>query len=285
MKVIDMHSHWKTKRGYPLRSPEELAQQERVWRSRPTYATEEEMAEDFRRAGVRAILDFGYTKFLPIEQAREIHDYGLETQRRFPDAILGNWFHFQPELGRAALDEFRRCIDRGAGFVGLAASGSGGLPASDSAWDPFYKLCIEANVPALIFVGHTGLGAGLPGGAGVILDHCHPRHLDAVAARHPKLAIVAARPAWPWQTEMISILLHKPNVWYELHGWSPRYFTEDLKHEIPRRLQERMLFGADYPLLSYDRLISDWRGLGYGDAILEKVFYKNAERFLMSTGR
>ena len=30
----------------------------------------------------------------------------------------------------------------------------------------------------LIFVGTTGLGAGLPGGDGVILDHCHPRHLD-----------------------------------------------------------------------------------------------------------
>ncbi len=31
---------------------------------------------------------------------------------------------------------------------------------------------------------------------------------------------------------MISILLHKPNVWSELHGWSPKYLTDALKREI-----------------------------------------------------
>jgi hypothetical protein len=39
------------------------------------------MAEDFRRAGVRVILDFGYTKYLPIEEAYSVHDYGFATQR------------------------------------------------------------------------------------------------------------------------------------------------------------------------------------------------------------
>ncbi|MGQ0662890.1 MAG: amidohydrolase family protein [Pseudomonadota bacterium] len=280
MPLIDMHSHWKTKRGYPLRTEDELARQEHTWRSRPQYATEAEMAEDFRRAELRVILDFGFTKFLPVDQARDLHDYGFATQRAHADVIIGNWVHFQPELGTPALDEFKRCLAAGSGFVGLAVSGSGGVPASDPAWDPFYKTCIEAKMPALIFVGTTGLGAGLPGGAGITLDSCHPRHLDAVAARHPKLTIVAARPAWPWQTEMIAVMLHKPNVWYELHGWSPRYLSDDLKHEIARRLQDRVMFGADYPLFTYERLVRDWQGLGFADAVLEKVFRSNAERFL-----
>jgi uncharacterized protein len=280
-RLIDVHSHWGTRRGYPLQTEAELAQQKRTWHSQPSFRTEAEMAADFRAANVQVILDFGYTKFLPIEQARAVHDYGFQTQRQYPDAILGQWFHFQPELGKPALSEFRRCLDRG-GFVGLAVSGSGGVPASDAEWEPFYKLCIEANVPALIFVGHTGLGAGLPGGNGVILDHCHPRHLDLVAARHPQLSIVAARPGWPWQAETISVLLHKANIWYELHGWSPRYFTPDLKHDIPRRLVDRIMFGADYPLLRYERLVADWRELGYSEEVLDKVFYRNAERFLQS---
>jgi len=279
MQLIDMHSHWKTKRGYPLQTDEELAQQEHTWRSRPQYATETEMAEDFRRANARVILDFGHSKFLPIEQARGLHDYGFATQRAHSDVIIGNWLHFQPELGRPALNEFERCLSQGAGFVGLAVSGSGGVPASDRAYDPFYTRCVEAKVPALIFVGYTGLGAGLPGGGGITLDSCHPRHLDAVAARYPELTIVAARPAWPWQTEMIAVMLHKPNVWYELHGWSPRYLTDDLKHDIARRLQDRVMFGADYPLFTYERLVRDWQGLGFDQAVLEKVFHRNAERF------
>jgi predicted TIM-barrel fold metal-dependent hydrolase len=128
------------------------------------------------------------------------------------------------------------------------------------------------------------LGAGLPGGDGVILDHCHPRHLDRVAAHNPQLKIVAARPGWPWQAEVIAVLMHKRNIWYELHGWSPKYHTPDLKHEISRRLKDRILFGADYPLFSYERLVRDWRGEGYSEEVLEKVFWRNAERFLADVG-
>ena len=282
LPIIDLHSHWSTRRGYVLQSEAELAQQHGTWRSTPHYRTEEEMAADFAQANVRVILDFGFTKFRPIEQVAPLHDYGFETQQRFPDIIIGNWLHFQPELGMPALSEFRRCIDVASGFVGLAVSGGGGLPASDPAYDPFYRLCIEANVPALIFVGTTGLGAGFRGGMGIVLDHSHPRHLDMVAARFPELTIIAARPAWPWQSEMIAILLHKANVWYELHGWSPRYLTDELKREIGRRLQDRVMFGADYPLLSYDRLRSDWEQLGLSDDVLGKVYHQNAERFFAS---
>jgi predicted TIM-barrel fold metal-dependent hydrolase len=83
---------------------------------------------------------------------------------------------------------------------------------------------------------------------------------------------------------MIAVLMHKRNIWYELHGWSPKYHTTDLKHEIPRRLKDRILFGGDYPLFSYERLVKDWRAEGYPPEILDKVFYKNAERFLADAG-
>jgi predicted TIM-barrel fold metal-dependent hydrolase len=77
---------------------------------------------------------------------------------------------------------------------------------------------------------------------------------------------------------MIAVLLHKPNVWYELHGWSPKYFTDPLKRDIPRRLKSHVMFGADYPLFTYERLMSDWRSLGYEEAILEQVMRGNAAR-------
>lgn len=280
MHYIDMHSHWKTERGYVLRESKELALQQHTWRSKPVYVTDEQQAADFRAANMRVILDFGFTKFVPVEEARELHDYAFENQRNFPDVVIGNWLHFQPEIGRPALKEFERCLAEGTGFLGLAASGSGGVPASDPAYNPFYQTCIDANIPALIFVGTTGLGSGMPGGDGIILDHCHPRHLDQVAVCYPSLKILAARPAWPWQTEMIAVMIHKANVWCELHGWSPKYFSDDLKSEIPRRLKTRVMFGADYPLFDYDRIINDWHDLDYEDEIYENVFHRNAEAFL-----
>ncbi|HVF63646.1 MAG TPA: amidohydrolase family protein [Casimicrobiaceae bacterium] len=285
MDIIDIHSHWGTERGYTLRTPEALAQQKRTWNSEPAYATESEMADYFRKCRVRTVLDFGFTKFIPLEEVRAVHDYGFQTQRAHPDTILGHWIHIDPHTGSDGVRELRRCIDNAPGFLGFAVSGSGSGPASGPLWVPFYELCIDAGIPALIFVGTTGLGAGLPGGGGVLLDDCHPRHLDYVATKFPKLRIVAARPGWPWQAETIAVLMHKRNIWYELHGWSPKYFTPDLKHEIPRRLRERVMFGADYPLFTYERLLRDWRGEGYPDDVLEDVFHRNAERFLTEMKR
>jgi len=284
--LIDMHSHWGTRRGYPFQTPEELAQQERVFKSKPSYVSESEMAEHFRKTGVRVMLDLGVRMEQAPEAARALHDYAFETQRQHADVILGHWLHIDPRHGRAAVEELDRCLRAGAGLVGLSVPGAGfNIPASDPSYAPLYKLCMDARAPVLVMVGTTGLGAGRPGGGGVILDASHPRHLDVVAATYPELILVASRPAWPWQTEMIAILLHKTSVWYELHGWSPRYFAADLKQEIGRRLQDRVMFGADYPLLSYERLLQDWRGEGYGEAVLDKVLGRNAEAFLATVRR
>ena len=74
MKFIDLHSHWGTRRGYLLRTEEELATQKKVWNSEPRYETEEEMADYFRKVGVRTILDFAFTKDLPMSQVRSLRE-------------------------------------------------------------------------------------------------------------------------------------------------------------------------------------------------------------------
>ncbi len=284
--IFDVHSHWGTKRGYPFQTPEELAHQETVFKSKPRYHTEQEMADHFRAHGAKAILDLGVRQPTPPEEVRALHDYAFATQREHRDVIFGNWLHVDPRAGKDAVAELDRCLRTGSGFVGLGVPGAGfNVPANDPSYAPLYELCIDAGVPALIMVGTTGLGAGRPGGAGVRLYASHPSHLDDVAASYPELKIVASRPAWPWQTEMIAILLHKPNVIYEVHGWSPKYFTADLKAEIRGRLQDRVMFGADYPLIGYERLVGDWKKEGYSEEVLEKVFRRTAEAYFAGMAR
>jgi predicted TIM-barrel fold metal-dependent hydrolase len=278
MRLFDLHSHWGTERGYVLRTPEALAQQEKTWNSTPRYDTEDEMAAYFRANGVRTILDFGFTKSLPLEEVVPFHDYAMDVQKSHADVIYGNWLQIDPRLGPRGADELQRCIDSSTGFVSYCISAAGmGYPASDPVYAPFLEVAQAANVPVLVLVGYTGAGAGLPGGGGVKLDLCHPRYIDELAIAWPRLKIIAGRPAWPWQDEMIAVMLHKPNVWNELHGWSPKYLTDALRREIRGRLKDRVLFGADYPLFRYERLVSDWCNLGYDDAILERVFFRNAE--------
>lgn len=283
MRLFDLHSHWGTQRGYVLQTPEELARQQHTWGSLPNYDSEEQMAEYFRRNEVRTILDFGFTKHMSLADVRPYHDYAIETQRRFPDVIFGNWLQIDPRTGAAGADEIRRCIDASSGFIGYCVSAAGmGYPASDPIYDPFYELSLERRRPVLVLVGYTGSGAGLPGGKGVKLELCHPRYVDELAIRFPELTIITGRPAWPWQDEMIAVMLHKPNVWAELHGWSPKYLTEPLRRDIARRLTRRVMFGADYPLFRYERLVQDWRSLGFDEDVLARVFHRNAEELFAS---
>lgn len=279
MKIFDVHSHWGTRRGYPLQSEPELAKQRQVWNSEPRYHTEEEMADYFRASEVKTILDFGFTKNLPLDKVKALHDYALEVQAKHADVIHGLWLQIHPKEGDAGAREFERVAQASKGFVGYLVSGPGlGKTADDPIYAPFYDISEVRKVPVLVMVGYTGAGAGHPGGGGQILDYAHPRYVDMLAAQRPNLTIIAGRPAWPWQDEMISVMLHKPNVWNELHGWTPKYLTPSLKHDIPRRLKNRVMFGADYPLFTYERLTKDWRDLGYDDEIYDKVMRGNAAR-------
>jgi hypothetical protein len=61
--------------------------------------------------------------------------------------------------------------------------------------------------------------------------------------------------------------------------------VKDLKHDIARRLQDRIMFGGDYPLYTYERLTTEWIAEGYTEAVLEKVFHTNAEAFLNGVER
>ena len=283
-RIFDCHSHWATQKGHVFQAPEELANQEKVFRTEGRFYTEHEMAAYFRRHKARVILHLYITAGMPNEKVREYNDYTFDFARRNRDVVFGHWLNLDPRRREEGLGEYRRALDAGAGFAGLAMAGHGiGIAASDSRWDPFYEAAIDTNRPVMLFAGLTGIGQGMRGGKGIILDDLHPRHIDSVAARFPDLDILAARPAWPWQDEMIAVLLHKANVTCELHGWSPKYLTPALKKEIGGRLQDRVMFGCDFPVLGYERVVNDWIAEGYPDEVLEKLFFRNAETYFHAT--
>jgi len=156
----------------------------------------------------------------------------------------------------------------------------GHFSVDDERLYPLWETINALKVPVMIDVGTTGMGAGLPGGLGARIRHAHPSAIDALAADFPNLTIVAAHPGWPWVEEMTAVALHKGNVYWELSGWAPKYFPDSLKRDIRSRLQDKIMFGSDYPSIPYERLFREWHALGYSEAILEKVFHQNAERIL-----
>jgi len=281
MKAIDVHSHLSTEKGQnrPADS-EESKFMEEYYRFKRSVKTEEEMAQDFIRNDVKGLIiawdaeaNTGYPKVS--------NDYVAKLAKDYPDAFLGAWACIDPWKGKAAVDELERAIKE-LGMIGLKFQQvAQGFFPDDKRFYPLYETCSALKVPVQFHTGTTGVGAGGPGGFGYKLKYTKPiPHLDDVAADFPNLTIIGCHAAWPWQDEMIAVLLHKGNFFNELSGWSPKYFTPQLKREIAGRLQDKFMFGTDYPTLSHERLLSDWEKEGYSDAVLEKVFYKNAQRIL-----
>jgi len=156
----------------------------------------------------------------------------------------------------------------------------GHFAVNDRQFYPLFEVINELKVPVMIDVGTTGMGAGMPGGMGARIRHAHPSAIDDLAADFPDLKIIMAHPGWPWVDETTAVALHKGNVYWEMSGWAPKYLPAQLKVDIRSRLQDKVMFGSDYPSIPYPRLFKEWGELGYTDSFLEKFFHQNAERIL-----
>jgi hypothetical protein len=142
----------------------------------------------------------------------------------------------------------------------------------------FYEVLNAAKLPVIFHTGHSGIGTGMPGGGGVRLKYGNPMDIDDVAVDFPDMPIIMAHPSFPWQDEAISICLHKPQVYIDLSGWSPKYFSPTLVQYANTLLKHKVLFGSDYPLIAPDRWMADFEKIAIKDEVRPFVLKENAMR-------
>jgi hypothetical protein len=143
---------------------------------------------------------------------------------------------------------------------------------------PLYEVFAEARLPVIFHTGHSGIGTGMRGGGGIRLKYGNPMPIDDVAVDFPDMPIVMAHPSFPWQDEAISICLHKPQVYIDLSGWSPKYFSATLVQYANTLLKHKVLFGSDYPMLTPDRWLSDFQAIAIKDEVRPLILKENALR-------
>ena len=189
-----------------------------------------------------------------------------------------------PNRGPAAVTEARRLLRSGlVRGLKLHPPIQEFVPNDRIAY-PLYELFAEAKLPVLFHTGHSGIGTGLRGGGGIRLKYGDPMPIDDVAVDFPDMPIILAHPSFPWQDEAISICLHKPQVYIDLSGWSPKYFSATLVQYANSLLKHKVLFGSDYPLLAPDRWLADFAAIGIKDEVRPLILKDNAVR-LFGLGR
>jgi predicted TIM-barrel fold metal-dependent hydrolase len=190
-----------------------------------------------------------------------------------------------PTRGPEAVREARRLVDAGLVHgLKLHPPVQQFFPNDRIAY-PLYEVFAGARLPVLFHTGHSGIGTGARGGAGIRLKYGNPIHIDDVAVDFPDMPIVMAHPSFPWQEEAISICLHKPTVYIDLSGWSPKYFPPILVQYANSLLREKVLFGSDYPWITPDRWLADFAAIGIKEEVRPLILKENAVRlFGLSAG-
>ncbi len=211
------------------------------------------------------------------------NDTVAEIVRRFPQQFIG-FASVDPHKGDRAITEIERAV-RELGLSGAKFHpGVQAFYPSDRRFYPLFEKIALLKIPALFHTGTNGLGAGMPGGGGIKLDYTRPIHLDSLAADFPMLTIIGAHPSWPWEQEMLAILQHKPNVYNDLSGWSPKYIPHALLTEAAGRLNAKFLFGSDYPFIPPDRWLRDFENLsGWSDEARQRLLWGNSKKLLAHT--
>jgi uncharacterized protein len=279
LQAIDVHVHIEVDLHGHLALPDEQARAAAQYfgadHRRPTLP---EIAAHYRERKIGAVVftvdTEAYTGH-PAISNEEIAEGAAEHSD-----VLIPFASIDPAKGRAGARQARRLAEahgvRGFKFHPNLQR----FYPNDRAAYVLYEAIEELGLPAVFHTGQTGIGAGAPGGGGVRLKYSNPIHVDDVAADFPGMPIVLAHPSFPWQEEALAVATHKPQVHIDLSGWSPRYFPPLLLRYANSLLQDKVLFGSDFPLITPDRWLADFQELDIKAAVRPKILKDNAARLL-----
>jgi len=277
--AIDVHVHAERNENEPQDpvTSEMLEAVAQYFGTAPVQPTAAEVAEYYRERKMMAVV-FTVDDEAGLGRRRLGNDEVLAAARENPDVLIP-FGSVDPHKGKLGVREVRELIDAGVRGFKFHPNTQAFWP-NDRAWYPLYEPIAHAGLIALFHSGTTGIGAGMPGGGGVRLKYSNPMLVDDVAADFPELKIILAHPSFPWQDEALAIAVHKPNVYIDLSGWSPKYFPENLIRYTNSQLKHKMLFGSDYPLITPDRWLADFEKLPIKDEVRPLVLKDNAVRLL-----
>jgi hypothetical protein len=276
--AIDVHTHaWKSALAVDDKLTASQEAMGRYFRYQPQHQTVPEMAEMYRKLKMAFVVftvdgEKGASHKITNEEIAELaHKHGDVA---IPFASIN------PHRGADGVRAAKRLIAdyKVKGFK-FHPSVQDFFPNDRLAY-PLYEAIAEAKLPALFHTGQTGVGAGTRGGGGVRLKYSNPLHLDDVAADFPDMPIILAHPSFPWQEEALSVATHKPQVYIDLSGWSPKYFPPILVQYANTLLKEKILFGSDYPVITPQKWMEEFEKLPIKPEVRPLIMKENAARLL-----
>jgi len=271
MRAVDVHVHPST-RGLDR---EAYAYFKRDLKDLPR--TEGGFAALFATHSVKALL-IGWHPSTVIEEPRVTNDYVIGLVSRYRDAFAGVLASLDlGENSGARLRQAEKLVKNPLVKGFKFHPPSQGFYPNDRKFYGLWEILEAGKKPVMFHTGFTVLGANNDGGKGIALDYGRPIHLDILARDFPQMRIIAAHPGWPWVEELIGVVTHKKNIYVDTSGYLAEQLPEIFQRAIRGRLQDRALFGTDFPYVDIENALSSFERLDLKDPVKEKILYSNAQ--------
>ena len=153
-------------------------------------------------------------------------------------------------------DEYDRCVgDLGCKGMKLGLNYQDCDPLSDEASRVFARL-EEDGIPLMLHMG-TSPQTDAP------LEYAHPLKMDFVAIKFPKLKMVLAHLAHPWQADCLAVVRKHPNVWADVSAqfYRPWSFWNGLRLFHEWGVLSKVFFATDWPVTIAGDNLDALRGL------------------------
>jgi predicted TIM-barrel fold metal-dependent hydrolase len=275
--AVDVHVHVEADAKGRMSLPDELmAGSAKYFKTEERTATVPQIAEYYRERRMAAVVftvDSQTATGHPAISSEEIAEACADhTDVLIPFGSVDPW------RGKAAVKQARTLIEKyGVRGFKFHPSVQAFHPNNPFVY-PLYEVLAEHRAIALFHTGQTGIGAGVRGGGGIRLKYANPMVVDDVAAGFPDMPIILAHPSFPWQDEALAVATHKPQVYIDLSGWSPKYFPPQLVQYANTLLKDKVLFGSDFPVITPDRWLADFDKLDIRPEVRPMILKDNAVR-------
>ncbi len=272
MRAIDVHVHPSTRGldahacSYFRRNLNEVPR------------TEETFSDLYIKHDVKAFL-IGWHPSTVKEGSRNSNDHVIDLAAKYPDAFAGILASLDinaediTKVARNAQELARH--PKVVGFK-FHPPDQGFYP-SDRKFYAIWEVLQACAKPVMFHVGFTVLGANTDGGSGIALDYGRPIHLDTLARDFPRMKIIAAHPGWPWEQELIGVVTHKKNLHVDTSGYLAEQLPEIFLKAIGSRLQDKTLFGTDFPYVDLEKALLSFEKLNFKQTAKDKILFANAQ--------
>ncbi|MGE0797707.1 MAG: amidohydrolase family protein [Lautropia sp.] len=149
--------------------------------------------------------------------------------------------------------------------------------ADDRRLYPIYEECVKQRIPVSIT-----LSALLQRMTGRPYELSDPKPIYRVAVDFPSLDIVVAHGAYPWVNDMLGVAFVCTNVWVSPDIYMTPQWPGAREYALAANdiLQDRVLYGSNYPARPFPQHIAAYRSWGWKDGVIEKVLSRNARRLM-----